>query len=323
MTNNPYLGDSADSSRHNPHLQAALAFASNGWPVFPCRGKVPRAGSHGYLDATADKNQIRDWWTDQPDANVAISTGPAGLVVIDIDPRNGGAASLSALTKDPTVRAAFGAAPQVITGGGGAHYYFLAPRCKFGAPPKGRLGPGIDVQGAGRYVIAPPSIHPETRRRYEWFAPSVDYPLASLPLSIVELLACDESPNHRDDVPGIFREGERNAQLASRAGTIRRGGSSEDAILAFLLTENLTRCAPPLPEDEVRVIARSIASYPARRGGEPLLSSTANLPRVRTDHRNLAQQATDAVAVLRGVNDIEQRLFLRANVLVRIVLERD
>jgi hypothetical protein len=61
-----------------------------------------------------------------------------------------------------------------------------------------------------------------------------------------------------DQIP----EGERNATLASRAGTMRHSGFSGEAIEAALLAENGQHCKPPLAEDEVRGIAASIAKYP-------------------------------------------------------------
>src|SRR5262249_33750576 len=68
-------------------LNAALALASKGLSVFPCavRGKEPRT-AHGCLDATTDADQIRAWWADEPQANVAIATGAISKVfAADID----------------------------------------------------------------------------------------------------------------------------------------------------------------------------------------------------------------------------------------------
>lgn len=53
----------------------------------------------------------------------------------------------------------------------------------------------------------------------------------------------------------------RNSTLASLAGSMRRRGMSPRAIEAALLEENAAKCTPPLPDDEVRVIAASIARY--------------------------------------------------------------
>src|SRR5690606_23088605 len=49
--------------------------------------------------------------------------------------------------------------------------------------------------------------------------------------------------------------------LTSLAGTMRRRGMTEDAIAAALIVTNRDRCRPPLDEDEVRTIARSVAGY--------------------------------------------------------------
>lgn len=55
-------------------------------------------------------------------------------------------------------------------------------------------------------------------------------------------------------------EGARNATLASLAGSMRQRGMSEAAILAALREEN-RRCRPPLEDEEVERIAKSIARY--------------------------------------------------------------
>ena len=59
-------------------------------------------------------------------------------------------------------------------------------------------------------------------------------------------------------VDDVIPQGTRNATLASMGGTMRRAGMEEDSIAAALIVENNNRCSPPLPEDEVRGIARSI-----------------------------------------------------------------
>ena len=38
------------------------------------------------MDATTDQDQIMTWWTQQPDFNVALATGPAsGVFAVDVD----------------------------------------------------------------------------------------------------------------------------------------------------------------------------------------------------------------------------------------------
>jgi hypothetical protein len=62
-------------------------------------------------------------------------------------------------------------------------------------------------------------------------------------------------------VEGDILPQHRNTTLASMAGTMRRRGFHEAAILAALLVTNRDRCLRPLEEGEVRGIAHSIARY--------------------------------------------------------------
>lgn len=67
-------------------IDVALDCIRRGWHVFPCypRSKMPMT-PHGFKDATTNEDQIQTWWAREPDANVAIATGPSGLCVLDID----------------------------------------------------------------------------------------------------------------------------------------------------------------------------------------------------------------------------------------------
>ena len=56
-------------------------------------------------------------------------------------------------------------------------------------------------------------------------------------------------------------EGGRNQHLTSLAGSMRRRGMAETAILAALFEENQIRCNPPLPDKELKTIARSVGRY--------------------------------------------------------------
>jgi hypothetical protein len=80
-------------------LEAALAYARHGIPVFPLvpNGKTPLT-AHGFKDATTDEAKIMEWWSTTPEANIGM---PTGLVtrrsVIDEDnkPWKGATGSLT------------------------------------------------------------------------------------------------------------------------------------------------------------------------------------------------------------------------------------
>jgi hypothetical protein len=129
-------------------LDAALAYAAHGWPVFPVqpRGKAPLC-EHGCKDATVDVDRIVRWWSRWPDANVAVETGIA-FDVLDVDDLDAG----EELFGGPDVELPSG--PAALTPSGVVHLYF-APT---GLGNRVKFVNGCDFRGVGGYVIVPPSI---------------------------------------------------------------------------------------------------------------------------------------------------------------------
>lgn len=142
----------------------ALAYANMGLAVHPIKagGKTPLV-SQWQDKASSDSKVIARWWSKWPDANIAIHAGKSGLIILDIDPRNGGFESLDILKEE--LGATWLSRYQVESGGGGLHYYYSAIGQK---DLRGlNLGRGIDLIRGNKYVIAPPSIHP-SGGVYKW-----------------------------------------------------------------------------------------------------------------------------------------------------------
>jgi hypothetical protein len=68
-------------------------------------------------------------------------------------------------------------------------------------------------------------------------------------------------------LPSVIPEGARNDTLTRYAGKLRRGGASEDQILAELCETNRVRCRPPLGDREIATIARSMVRYAPTEDG--------------------------------------------------------
>lgn len=140
----------------------ALAYARAGLDVLPLApgGKAPLGVlvPHGKDDATADVDQVRDWWVKHPAANIGVRP-PAGVVVLDVDPRNGGASALAELSRPHG-----GLLPTWTcwTGGGGLHAWYRVT-----GEHRAQLCRGVDLKGHTGYVVVPPSLHP-SGRRYSW-----------------------------------------------------------------------------------------------------------------------------------------------------------
>lgn len=215
---------------------------------------------------------MRTWLNRKPTPELGIATGTASrVVVIDVDPRDGGLDSLAAL------EAELGPLPETVTaasGGpdGGEHRYF---RCPEGGLPSTILAPGLDVKADGGYVRAVGSIHP-SGGVCAWIVPPEERKLAALDAPWVARIA-GVVPSAKGKIP----EGARDVKLTSLAGSLVRAGMGERTIEAALQAVNERECDPPLPAKQVAKIARSIASRDARRVSAPEPRSAEDL--VRTE----------------------------------------
>lgn len=133
--------------------------------------------------------------------------------------------------------------------------------------------PGIDLRGDGGCVVSPPSIHP-SGKRYAWVPARGrgEAPLAPLPGGLHGNPQDGRRAGHplthwrRLAREGVV-EGERNATLASLTGHLLWRGVDPEVALELMLAWNRTRCRPPLSEEEVAGVVKSIA-WLHRRGRE-------------------------------------------------------
>ncbi|KRQ94455.1 DUF3987 domain-containing protein [Bradyrhizobium valentinum] len=148
---------------HQENITAALALASAGIKIFPA-GADKRPLVKGWQEAaTCNVDQINRWW-DGAAALPAIPCGQNNLVVIDCDRHDGGADGVAAFKSLVVARG--GLSPQVPlvkTPNGGLHVYFRQPNGKALGNGRGSLPPGIDVRGAGGFVVGPGARLPDGR----------------------------------------------------------------------------------------------------------------------------------------------------------------
>ena len=240
-------------------LRSALWYAARGWAVFPCAAgdKLPLT-KHGLNDASIEAAKIHAWWKQWPTANVAIATGQSGLVVVDVDVKNGAQGVESWRDLVATHGQELESTVCAETPSGGLHYYFKANGRQV-RNSASKLGPGLDVRAQGGYVVAPPSKTPEGEYAWAMLCNPVERQLAELPVTLANVLQT-EIPTTTVEGDDAIPAGQRNDTLASIAGLLRAKGMGAEAILAVLKIEN-QRCKPPLDEDELAKIAGSIARY--------------------------------------------------------------
>lgn len=249
-------------------IEWALAYGACGLQVFPCRPRSKQPNCvHGHSEATTDPGKISQWWSDEAESNIGVACASSDLVVLDIDPRHGGDATLAALEVD------LGKLPETVearTGGpdGGRHLVFRAPNGRL----VGKLGAGLDVKHDG-YVLVEPSVHP-SGGVYHWVRSPLEHDPADLPaawLSRMVKPACFApaavlpafSPTGSDTAYGraalhaelerlsTTAEGERNSRLNAAAHSLAQlhaggeVGDVRDQLVAAAVSAGL-------PEGEAR-----------------------------------------------------------------------
>jgi hypothetical protein len=234
-------------------------------------GKVPWGDWKRYQTQLPTEAELRQKWHDNCQLNVGITLGGVtGMIGLDLD----GAAGEQLLA-----RLSNGDLPATLefTSGKGRRLLYRVPE---GVTLKPTPKPGgLEVEGGelrllglGSQTVMPPSRH-QSGRLYRWLPGhgpgEIDPPEA--PAWVVELMREDGPKRPRAARPpadGRIPEGLRDSTLTSLAGSMRRRGMSAEAIAAALLVENAERCDPPLPDDQVRKIAESVARYaPAEAAG--------------------------------------------------------
>lgn len=248
-------------------LDLLLSYISRGWAVLPIhtiergectcgrRNKCTAPGKHprtlrGVKDASNDPMVIKAWHRDFPRTNWAVACGSvSNVVVVDIDPRHGGDASLEQYEGDRTD----GPLPLTLkqrTGGGGWHLFFTYdPRLR----NRTNWLPGVDVKADDGYVLIPPSNHIKGRG-YHWV--NTLAPVALPPDVIADVAQASERGNDSNPLPDTatilqgVAEGKRDEVLFRAACRWRRQLQDDRAAVTVLVLEAARNCEPPFPRDE-------------------------------------------------------------------------
>ena len=247
---------------------AAIEYGRAGFRVFPLhdagskKGKQPRIRNWQNV-ASADENQIRRWWEKSPKANIGLLTGSeVGFYALDIDPRNEGDKSLTKLIEQ------HGRFPETVkqyTGGGGCHFLFKCPN-----PQKNRTRvlAGIDIKACKGFIVASPSIHPDTKQPYEWESFPRKEDIAEPPYWLSDLLSESkpERYNKQSEVEkrkktSFIAIGTRNNSLFEIGCSLKSSGISNNEISSTLKNLNLSVCEEPLPEEELKGLINRVLSY--------------------------------------------------------------
>ncbi|MEV6834397.1 bifunctional DNA primase/polymerase [Streptomyces sp. NPDC051133] len=232
-----------------------------------CHGACGRLG-HGVYDASADPVRIRELFAAAPWATgygIACGLPPYHLIGVDLDTKTG--TDSSAALRELALRHLF-TIPEtvvVLTPSGGRHLWLTGPPDTVVPNSAGRLAPGIDIRGAGGYLVGPGS---RTDHGVYTAAPGTAHlPPAPCPSSLLRLLLPPpRTPHPTPPTPGDHgrglvqfvlsaHEGQRNTRLFWAACRAYENGIGPT--LATPLTEAALHTG--LSEQEARATIASAA----------------------------------------------------------------
>ena len=208
-----------------------LKLLARGFAIFPVRhrGKEPLT-PHGFKDASCEPAHAELWTRRWPSCNWGVALGSASrCMVLDFDTKDGLANFECEHGKLP--------ATYTVRTARGMHLYFRLP--EGGAST--RVFDDGELRSDGAYVVAEGSIHP-SGSGYKCIA---DIAIADFPPAIAEHFQA-QHPTAEACPDAAISEGQRNAKLASLAGTMRQRSFGQRAIEAALLVENVVGKVCPL-----------------------------------------------------------------------------
>jgi len=230
----------------NPMLKRALFYRKREISVIPVgRNKKPLFKWKEYTKRLPTRTEIKQWWKDYPDANVAIITGEiSGVTVVDIE--KGGETDYLPNTLVSK------------TGGGGYHYYYkYSERFNNGV----RVKKLTDIRNNSGYVVAPPSMH-ESGKKYKW---NNKEDLAPFPIHLFHEEAVEDAKKKENQWSELLEGvsgGMRNDSAAKVCGLFLTKTPFKlwDQLAWPAVKEWNQKNDPPLKEGELKKVFESISS---------------------------------------------------------------
>ncbi len=241
-------------------LTSALHYAAYGWCVIPIHPQDKRPLIKWGTGASINPAQIHTWFTQWPEANIALKTGVgSSLAVVDIDSLEGWKALQEACL------AAGEALPltRTIRTARGVHLYF-----RISAPQKSLKISGLELKADKTYVLAPPSLHPSGVR----YSVLHDAPLADLPQFIIQLFQTHASTRETQStgpIPSYLSGLPRSSRVTEFLQNVLR--HTADAEETEFIKSKLEEMSADCPRDAWIKIGMFLKDYPLLgSGGEHL-----------------------------------------------------
>ena len=158
-------------------LDWALWYASQGFHVFPCPAgqKSPAGSPYSSKQATTDPEQIKAWYADDPDLNIAIRLDFSGLMCVDVDSYKSDCKFWELIADLELPRTM-----HATTARGGTHLLFQRTADAYPRHLFGDSSSQVDIQTAHHIMV-----HPSTFEGRQ-YGPLSDDPIAPAPAFLAE-----------------------------------------------------------------------------------------------------------------------------------------
>lgn len=205
-----------------------------------------------------------------------------GYVCIDFDvDENGAFNALDWLSDWEDENGKLPETATAITGRGGMHLFYRVDR-EIKKSENGDIH--VDIRGAGSYAMLAPSVHPNGNVVY-WDLDPDEYGFAQADELVYKLI--DEIQQRKKEsekalIPseGISEGEGRNIFLYKQGCSARAKDADDDVVRAWLVSLNQLKCNPPLDDDELEKVIKSVCKH------RPGLSEEAMSLKTNTLRRN-------------------------------------
>jgi len=221
--------------------EIAQKYHSKGWVVVPVKPGTKRPALTSWTEfekRRPTENELKSWFENN-NVGIGVITGElSNLTVVDNDSHKPGAEGLNLETP-----------LKAQSGGGGQHFFFkYNPKVTTFKNEKIK----VDVRSQGGFIVLPPTIHPQTGKRYKWLTTIDD--INRLPVCPDEIQNYNLTPpGKKIDIKELVGvpEGGRDDSMLRLANSLLFRRYDEAEVLATLIDVNRTY-NPPLPENIVR-----------------------------------------------------------------------
>lgn len=238
----------------NQTLEMALEYQRQGFSVIPLKPKtkIPLIKWEEYQKRLATEEEIKKWFTENPNANIGIITGKiSNLAVIDVE--KGGSIS--------------GYIPTVMSGSGGAgHHLFYRYPQNVELHCKTRFRELTDLKAEGGYIVAPNSIH-ESGGQYKWIISADQAEIVDFPEDLLGEILGEKSKMGIGEIKEGVSKGKRNESATRYAGHLLAKTEEdkwETESWPKLLEWN-KKNIPPLGEQELRGVFESVSELERKK----------------------------------------------------------